>query len=281
MRYIKIIGITLATLFIVLALIVGGGWLWLVNKSHHAYITSPAGPIKIPDEIVKEHDCVKYKAFVESLIRPGFVPDVSCPWAKVGPIGHFVINGVKLDVPRGLLGVDKNQADGNTSDLWLLVEYPQMAAYKDEDKTLSILMTDVKRFQICNFQDICYHQLQHQFLRNSSIQEYLDDPVKYIRYKPELIGHNDQLGLDLYRNSGGLDLFVKGDIYTPDYWLTCLKEFPDREAYDPGCEGGFVYQGRIYVKYSFRRRMFLNENTSVHKAIVKLIESFDQGAKYD
>ena len=42
------------------------------------YIAAPEGQIRVPKEIVNGRDCNAFGKFLESLARPGFVPDVNC-----------------------------------------------------------------------------------------------------------------------------------------------------------------------------------------------------------
>jgi hypothetical protein len=125
----------------------------------HIILNDGVTKAPIPAEIVKSKDYKKYHEWFYANITPLAVWDDTCPWAPKpkGKIGEFVINGIKLWVPRQYLLIGKNAPDGEQEDLLLSLIYPEMKPDigKKEERDFEIVLyidTCLKDNLICKYE---------------------------------------------------------------------------------------------------------------------------------
>ena len=107
--------------------------------------------IEVPQDIVKEKDCKKYKEWLDKWATPMIIASDRCPWSKApkSAIGEFEINGVKLYIPRNYLLFDKKIPDGNREAVVLLMKYPYMTPAGD-DKEENVFHVSLRLFELCS-----------------------------------------------------------------------------------------------------------------------------------
>lgn len=240
--------------------------LWGCTRPNKLYIVNRYSGIKIeiPPEIVKNQDCVAYKKFIYSIVRPGFVPSDDCPWAKVGKIGYFVINGVKFAIPRDYLWLGSKDPDGITTTLHFMFKYPDFEAssasvdrYSNVKVTMKGWVSDTPYDMALGF----YRALKNEDIRNN--------PLKYIKY-------DKKVGMNTLIHEDRIVIYFTGDVFKPKEWMYCMPDIdPDS---NPQCEGNFIYHGNE-VDFLFNRRRLMEHHWEIRKEIKEKLDEFHRNGE--
>lgn len=263
-RYLK--KITLGRIFKVALIAWSFYFVWGCTKPNKMYIGNKYSPIRIevPPEIVKSKDCVAYKKFIHSLVRPGFVPSDDCPWIKVGKIGYFVLRGVKFAIPRDYLWLGSKEPDGVVDVLDFMFEYPTFeSASASGDQSMNV------RVAIGNgvIPDAYFHIPGFSVALDD--KDVRSNPYKYVEYDKEV-------GMNALVYEGWTELYFTGDVFKPKEWMYCAPDVnPDR---DPQCKGNFLYKG-IYLDFLFSRRGLMENHWEIRKKIKQKLDEFHENGK--
>jgi hypothetical protein len=84
--------------------------------------------VEIPSETVKSKNCKAFKKYADEKMGSDFVFSAGCPWEKIGPIGHFILNGITFNVPRNYLWLGSRAPDGLSEGLYFMFKYPNLEA---------------------------------------------------------------------------------------------------------------------------------------------------------
>jgi|GEM_PF-3476498 len=255
-------------------------WIWGCTQPPKMYIVGAYGAIKIevPAEIVKSKDCKKFEAFTEGLTRPGFVPNVDCPWAKVGKIGYFVLDAVEFAVPREYLWQGSKDPDGISDGLYFMFKYPTFeGASASGDQSMNIKVTMVSWINEITLYDggIKADPALNSYFGTSGIEFRLDellaskDLSKYIKDAPEV-------GMKAFVHKGMVRAYFTGDLLHPKEWMYCAPDLEDR---NPQCEGSFMYKNNNHVKFLFSRRGLMQDHWNIRKQIKAKLDEFHKKGK--
>lgn len=278
-RYLK--KITLGRIFKVALIAWSFYFVWGCTRPNKMYIGNKYSPIKIevPPEIVKSKDCVAYKKFIHSLVRPGFVPSDDCPWIKVGKIGYFqaqqrnredsrnyaVVRGLKLAIPREYLWLGAKDPDGVVTDgLYFMFKYPTFeSASASGDQSMNVKVTMKPWSPV----DDSWHPPGFSVALDD--KDVRSNPYKYVEYDKEV-------GMNALVYKGWKKIYFTGDIFKPKEWMYCAPDVnPDR---DPQCEGNFLYKG-IYLDFLFSRRGLMENHWEIRKKIKQKLDEFHENGK--
>jgi len=281
-------------LLLVLTVVVIAGYYYVAT--HRAYyITNYDGSAKfrIPDEIIRSKNCIKYQEFVHSLAAPTFVPSDKCPWKwdKVSAIAHFTMNGVKFEVPREYLMVGRNHPDGENDFISIQVQYPNMNPYHPNFGGKSKVYDDVS-FSI---EQSSHHTACADKKECGEISQwFFDDKIKYIPQLEYGKGYDPKKPLKIedmpdgtslynynynYKKGYGYEYYIKGNPLKPDYWVECVASLRPEEIDEgyprkPYCEGVFNWNKEFYISYRFPREKLLSEQLEIKKKIEEKVKEF-------
>ena len=205
-------------------------------------------------------DCKKYKKWLLGNIPQLAWPNQgACPFnlPPTDPIGHFTINGVKLNVPREYITFDPNQPDGAISGLSMFMQYPTMKPAtgmpKEEGRDYNVRVSIEMVFKDPSGRPLDESIRSYEFATGIKRNR---EQGKETNFK--LIKHHKDLGLDEYViNDHEADVFyIKGNQIKPEYWIVCTRaEYTEKGPY-PHCEGWFNYNDKIYINYFFPKWIF-------------------------
>lgn len=230
--------------------------------------------VEIPQEIVKSKDCEAFKKYADEKMGPDFVFSAGCPWAKLEPVGHFILNGITFNVPRNYLWQGSRAPDGLSEGLYLMFKYPSFeASSASGDQAMNIKVTIIPETnEIYNFKDkVLVDGNQIWYLITSGIEYRLDeflenkDISEYIQDVPEM-------AIKGYINKyGDIRTYFSGDIIKPDYWIECDLE---TMRGNPRCESGFMYKGNNKIRYTFNRIDLILHHKEIRKSIEEKLDEF-------
>lgn len=238
--------------------------------------------VKIPDEVVKSQDCKKYYEWSRnSGDMAAYLSN--CPWRPKpkGRVGEFVMNGIKLNVPRKYIHGDKNEPDGIVDILYLMMLYPGMTApdvYGPDKQQIDVNLESRNWF--CNHNRFAKQEDCDPIQVNYEIKTELVD-IKECNPYYELVRRNSISGLDEYtwhytwrgghRSSAGF--YITGDPMHPDYWIKCGKNNNIDIDKELMCESYLDYKNKITVHYRFYKS-HLQEHKKVREAIIQKLKEF-------
>jgi hypothetical protein len=252
--------------------IVGAGWLLAKEqKITHIILNDGVTKAPIPKDIVKSKDCKKYHEWFYSHLTPLAKWGDTCPWAPKpkGEIGEFVVNGVKLWVPRSYLLFSKNETDGEQSGLLLSMIYPGIRpGIETQEKDNDEIVVHIHTCPIGN--SSCKYDLnsQHEYEYISEIEKLnLKDKKIY----PKKIRYLSELDLTLYEmKNSNKEFYLRGDRFKPSYWLIC-DGGTRHENWNPGCYSQYGMSNKLYIKYTFRKTDLLKHHDEVKKKVIEKI----------
>ena len=229
--------------------------------------------IEVPQDIVKEKDCKKYKEWLDKWATPMIIASDRCPWSKApkSAIGEFEIKGVKLYIPRNYLLFDKKIPDGNTEGVVLLMKYPYMTPAGDDKERnvfhVSVLI-DSKRG--CSNEKPCVDTSKKWYENSSGIswnkKNNIPNQIKklYDLPKEKLIA---------YRVNNKSEFLIRGNPLNPDYWMRCASAEAAGDS-STSCSTVFDYNNKIYVDYDFSRTYLLKDHDELRARIIAKIDEF-------
>jgi hypothetical protein len=225
----------------------------------------------VPFYITVLQDCDRYREFVRSKIS--FMPNLRCPWNKIGKIGHFELGGVEFKIPRKDLYLGKYEPDGKTDALFISFNYFDLTGedFVGTERQRMAHTVDIKlrsNSKITGYLDCkknvskdarCervdekkYRSLLNWYLRSEENKKVSDFEFK------ELRRFEKRMDLGEYNLAGGKykdTIFVIGDAYGPDNWFKCDDEeylqLRFKNNYIIKCKGYSYYTNRIYMEYDF------------------------------
>jgi hypothetical protein len=233
--------------------------------------------IEVPYDIVKAQDCKRYKEWIGDNFSPLVLRADRCPWRQPikGPIGEFVLNGVKLYIPRAYLLFDKNQPDGEVdgSMLLLLMQYPDMGVVlndaKNDDSHVQVTIhssKEIREEKNCRNIDkeFCNDPvLREYFFENSfSVRKYNKQPYIF-----EKIKEWPALKLTEYKINVYDTVFIRGDVKKPTYWIKCAGTFPC-------CETFVIYNEALHFSVSFRQETLFEHQEEIIQKVMEKIKEF-------
>lgn len=235
---------------------------------------------KVPEEIIKSKDCDAFYKFRDSKIPIPYGANIYCPWDKVASKGEFVLNGLKLEIPREYMWQERNRPNGEVKkgeSIYLMIDYPSMkpaSAYDGDQK--NNIMVALKLAGGGGGDKTIFGKEAYFTGRQVAYLSRALGAGYYVRKlatddKPIFISHIKSIGLDYYEvPSTGYqkDIFVKGDSIRPDEWIVCENNYNSR------CETILTLRDEISLYVSYRRFPHLENQAAVHSAITKLVESF-------
>ena len=246
-----------------------------LNKDHRLFITLIDGKtsIEVPQDIVKQKDCQKYKEWFDKWATPMIVASNRCPWSKMpkGAIGEFEINGIKFYIPRNYLLFDKKEPDGETELVTLLMKYPNMTpAGNAKERNMSYVSVRIDGKEWCSKEKPCTDTSKISYESLTAIswnkKNNIPNQIKklYNLTKEKLIAY------DINNSS---DFLIRGNPLSPDYWIRCTpREVSENSS--ASCNTVFDYNDKIYVDYSFSRTYLLKDHADLRSRIIAKIDEF-------
>ena len=242
---------------------------YLLLKKEPSYVALGAPgfiehKVVIPEEIVKAKDCKGYYEWANT--RPEFYhyPEaaVTCPWdnAPRGRIGKFIINGVKLNVPREYITFYAREPDGVIDGLALGMVYPEMRRILDAKEDFHNEISMFLRISNPKRDESIYHYYDLARVKKGSTTFETEKPFKEVGYIPEL-------NATLY-TTGFSEFYIQGDYRKPDYWLECSAG--SLEGKDRRCESYFYINEKIYLHMRMSSRLLKYH----HEIRQKVLEKF-------
>jgi hypothetical protein len=264
-----------------LVLILGAGWLLgREQEVTHILLNDRVTQAPIPEDIVKSKDCKKYHEWFYSHLTPLAKWDDTCPWdtPPKGEIGEFIINGVKLWVPREYLLIGKNDPDGEQRDLLLSMIYPEMKP--------DIGKKEEGNFEIVVYISTCSPSMKPPCDYTTISQEFYEDALETKTLTPEekklypkKIRYIPELDLTLYeKKSAYKEPYIRGDRFSPSYWLIC-DGGTRNENWDPGCYTQYSINNKFYIKHRFRQTDLLKHHDEVKRKVIEKILEWQQDPK--
>jgi hypothetical protein len=227
--------------------------------------------------IVLPQNCQKYKEWLVGNIPPMLWPNQGgCPFDPIpaDPIGHFIINGVKLDIPREYIIFEPYQPDGAVSGISMRMQYPMMKPATDmpweEGRDYNVIVSiESKNSYMGKIDDAS--QFMYEIKAGIERNRELGKETSF-----KLIKHHDDLGLDEYVINGheANIFYIHGDYKKPYYWVECTRaQYKENGPY-PHCGGWFNYNDKIYVYYFFPKWKFEKTQLELRNKIIKKIDEF-------
>lgn len=263
-------------LFLLLLFILGVWYFFIYEPKMYMYGNPYLGgwdkrKVEIPKEIVKAKDCEAFKKFADEKMGPDFIFSAGCPWAKIEPIGHFILNGIIFNVPRTYLWQGGRASDGLSKGLYAMMRYPKLdPSNGDNDLDIEVSVTPKIKEKYFFYNKIWVDSSQGWYLSTSGVEYKLDEFLrgenlsKYIVDAPEM----EMKG---YINKyGDVRTYFTGDLLNPDYWIDCAPAISE----DGRCESSFMYKGNNFVSYSFRRKGLVEHHKEIRNKIKEKLDEF-------
>lgn len=226
--------------------------------------------IEIPQEIVKAKDCAAFKKYADEKMGPDFIFSAGCPWAKIEPVGHFILNGITFNVPRTYLWQGGRDPDGLSEGLHTMMRYPNFDATDgNDDLDIRVTIAPEKKEKYLFDKKIWVNCSQGWYLRTSGVEHRIDEFLanknlnQYIVDAPEI-------GMKKYIIKQALGMvYFQGNIINPNYWIICAGEGDHTR-----CESSFMYKGNNFVSYSFRRKGLVEYHKEIRNKIKEQLDEF-------
>ncbi len=226
--------------------------------------------------------------------------------------GIFTIKNtdVTFRIPRKyLVGSERREPNGVTEGILMELEYPSMEPADWSKENVKVQNSEgiapKDNFVMILFgyrpeEDHKQEELDH-YLHFSGIKYYLEPRTKerclntykelsrksdtemlefcldqakkktHLKYKPQKIKHLPEFNLTKYTNDKK-DIYVRGDVYNPDYWVLC-----DQEKYGHNyCERTeFLLDDKpIDFNYRFHRKALLKHHDDIQKKVKEKLKEF-------